>query len=142
MSWLIREAKPDELNFVYATWLNSYYADSYLGKSCRKTIFYQEYPSIIDAILNRPLTKIIIAELESVILSYLVFEPKILHYLFTKEIYRKQGVAKSLYKKAFDDKAPLAFTHTTREGESFLTSRPELTFNPFKLYQQLGDKDD
>lgn len=137
--WIIREALPNELNLIYATWLNSFQGDSQIGFSCSKTTFFNEYPGIIDQILARPLTKIIVASFPDspeVILSYLVFEPKILHYTFTKEIYRKSGIAKSLYHSAFHEE-PAQFTHKTSWALPILEKYEKfLSYNPFKLYQK------
>lgn len=138
-SWNVRQANAEELNFIYASWLNNYRYDSFLGKSCTNTTFFTEYASIIDFILHQPLTKILIAYFEdspSVILSYMVYEPKILHYLFTKEIYRKQGIAKDLFLRAFP--GAIDFTHRTLSSEPILQKHRHLfNFNPFKLYKNI-----
>lgn len=143
--WVIRPAEANELNFIYATWLNSHRDDSTVGLGCRKSVFFSEYPRIIDEILNRSQTKVSIAcskEMNSLILAYLVYEGPVLHYLFTKEIYRKCGIATDLFIKAFGGTAgliagPIEFTHRTLSVEPILQKyRDHLNFNPFKLYKQ------
>ena len=141
--WLIREALPDELSFIYATWLNSFQSDSFIGNACRKTIFFQEYPKILDQILSRLSAKVLVAyfsESPTVILSYLVYEGQILHYLFTKEVYRKHGIAESLVLEAFSSyfqaDNPVYFSHRTFTSEPILEKHKSyLTYNPFKLYK-------
>lgn len=142
-AWIIRDALPNELNFIYATWLNSYKHDSALGKSCTNTTFFAEYPSIIDKILSQPKTKISIAcfpDTPNIILSYLIYEaPNLLHYLFTKEIYRKNGIAHHLFEDAFSFPDPSVIaTHRTQQGESFL-QRLKVTYNPFKLFHRIPE---
>lgn len=142
--WLIREALPEELNFIYATWLNSYQKDSIIGQSLKKTTFFLNYPEIIDEILNGPLTKVLVAyfaETPTLILAYLVFEPHLLHYVFTKELYRKSGIARSLFLKAFDGK-PVEFSHLTFHAEPIVYGyQHRLSFNPFKLYKRFKKGD-
>jgi hypothetical protein len=143
--WIIRDALPDELNFIYATWLNNYRYDSSIGKSCKNTVFFLEYPCILDSILDR--SKVLVAyfpDTPKVILSYLVYEPGVLHYLFTKEVYRNNGIAMSLFLKAFPNCGFKAvdFSHRTLMSEPILQKyNSYLNFNPFKLYKKLeGDK--
>lgn len=140
--WLIREAEADELSFIYATWLNSFQSNSFLAQACRKTIFFNEYPRILDTILAKPLTKVLVAffpDSPTVILSYLVYEPMLLHYAYTKEVYRKHGVAESLVLEAFSTPLKnnqfISFTHRTFNAEPILEKyQALLIYNPFKLY--------
>lgn len=140
--WVIREAKAEDLNFIYATWLNHYRYYSSLGKSCRNSVFFAEYPKVIDELLERPSTKVLVAcfpETKDVVLSYMVFEPLILHYVFTKEIYRKHGIARTLFNQAFPYANTIQFTHRTLESEPLLQKYGnQLVFNPFHLYQQMN----
>ena len=149
-SWVIREVLPNELNFIYSTWLNSFRYDSFLGKCCTNSIFFSEYSAVIDHVLSKPTTKISIAhfnETPDVILSYMVHEPSILHYMFTKEIYRNNKIAKSLFEAAFkihehnlvNYSAPILFTHRTFTAEPFIEKyKASLVYNPFKLYERLS----
>lgn len=141
-AWSIREAFPNELSFIYSTWLNSYRYDSFIGKACRNTVFFSEYPTVLDEILDK--AKVLVASFPdspNVILSYLVYEPNILHYLFTKEVYRKNGIAMSLVVSAFGDllKHGIYFSHRTFTAEPILQKYESyLNFNPFKLYKQIS----
>lgn len=145
-SWSIREAEGDELPFIYATWLNSYRSDSWVGKSVRKGLFFHEYPIILDALLQK--SKVLIAyfpDTPSVILSYLVYEPEVLHYVFTKEVYQKNGIAMSLFLTAFENLLSqgtlIHFSHRTFMSEAILQKYQEnLNYNPFKLYETFKPK--
>lgn len=145
--WVIRPAESDEINFIYATWLNNYKHYSSLGKSCRTSVFFFEYANVLDAILDRSFVLIAcFPDTPTVILSYLVYEPHTIHYVFTKEVYRKNGIAMSLFLKAFStlgQSGPIDFTHRTLMSEPIIEKyNIYLQFNPFKLYQRLkGDKD-
>lgn len=143
-SWTIRLAEPNELDFIYATWLNNFRNDSTIGKSCRKSVFFSEYPYVLDQLLDRPLTKVIVAaskENPELILAYLVYELDQLHYCFTKEIYRGLGIMKSLFEKAFEKRERVQITHRTYTIEPLLEKHKNLFhFNPFKLYHLGGEK--
>ncbi len=147
-SWSIRLAEAHELPFIYATWLNSYRYDSFIGKACKNSIFFAEYPKIIDAILESEMTKVLVAFFPAspkVILSYIVFDPSCLHYVFTKEIYQKNGIAMSLVLMAFKDRMshPISYSHRTLMAEPILQKyQDQLMFNPFKLYQRLNSEGD
>lgn len=144
-TWVIREAYSNELAFIYATWLNSYRYDSILGRSCKNTVYFAEYPKILDSILHR--SSVLVAyfkETPEVILSYIVFEKDCLHYIFTKEIYQKNGIAMSLIFEAFKDilKKPIQFSHRTFMAEPIIQRYEDrLNYNPFKLYQLLNQEE-
>lgn len=40
----------------------------------------------------------------------------ILHYVYVKELYRREGLAKELISRAIPNKNPVYFTHETRAG--------------------------
>lgn len=92
---------------------------------------------MLDRILTSPDTVTNIACLpndEDVILGYAVFQPKILHYVFVKEAFRENGIAKSLV-------APVrqtltSYTHRTRMVAPILARCLEFHYNPFELFQQ------
>jgi GNAT superfamily N-acetyltransferase len=143
-TWTIRPALPDELNLLYATWSNSFRGDSSVGKSCTTTIFFAEYFKVIDHILEKPTTKVIVAcfpDTPNVVLGYMVYEPGTLHYCFTKEIYRNAGIAKSLFEHAFDhfrtQGGPIYHSHQTFTAMPIIQKYQRfLTHDPFRLYEK------
>jgi GNAT superfamily N-acetyltransferase len=134
--WTFRLPTGADVPFIYSTWANSMRYSSVLGKSCRNTIFFKEYTKVIDRILSQPDTETLIAcfpEQPTVIFGYIVFQGPIIHYVFVKEAFQKQGIAKSLVAvagKAFD-----TYTHKTFILKHILERFPELTYNPFHLYK-------
>ena len=135
--WKFRPPEATDLPFIYSTWANSMRYASLLGKSCRNTIFFKEYAKVIDHILSLADTEILIAcfpEQPEVIFGYLVYQDNILHYLFIKEAFTRQGIAKSLVQEAsrpFD-----TYSHKTFVLKHILDRHPELNYNPFVLYKQ------
>lgn len=134
--WKIRDAKGEDLAFIYSTWGRSYRYDSPMGRSCKNSIFFPNYNRIIDNILAQPDTKIAVAcdpLDENVFYGYMVSQPNVLHYAFTKEQFWNYGIAKSL----FDHLGrPKYYSHKTFSCRPILDKFPELVFNPFLLFKQ------
>ena len=131
--WIIRHANPDDIPFIYATWLNSYRTDSDIGKSVKKSIYFKEYVKVLDSILAKDDTTVLVAVLPrntAIILGYLVFQPSVIHYAFVKESFRKNNIAKSLL---IDSAQHFNFfTHRTKKSEPIIKSKlTQLDYNPF-----------
>lgn len=137
----IRPARGSDLNFIYSTWLDSYRYDSKLGKSHKNSIFFENYRHVIDHIFSKPDTTTTIAcikEDQNTILGYIVSEPKILHYIYTKGAFRRFGIAKSLAFEAFKDFTHLeniSHTHETYTAAPILDKYPALIHNNLLLYK-------
>ncbi len=136
-AYKIRQATGKDLSFIFDTFLNSYRYDSPMGKSCRNSVFFNEYKLVIDRILSESET--LVAHDpgdENLIFSYLIFHPPyILHYAFCKDAFRKLGITKALFVEAFgsaDFKVDV--THRTATAADIFRDKPNLTHNPFHLY--------
>lgn len=132
--WTVRKPTKDDIPFIYATWLNSFYYDSWV-KSILKSVYFENYKKIIDYVLQS--ASIIIAcsnDDPNVIFGYLVHEPGVAHYCFVKDHFRRFGIAKDLYSKAFDPDEKISFTHRTRYLNKLLINRNNLVFNPLILF--------
>lgn len=135
--WIIRQPTPDDIAFIYATWLNSYYYDSW-AKSIRKSVYYNNYKRVVDKLLNEADISIAcMPENQNVIFGYMVTEPGIIHYSFVKEDFRHFGIAKALYQHSHphpDDK--IEITHLTRSVHRILEKNLNFIFNPIRLFNQ------
>lgn len=139
-NWIIREAQGADLPFIYSTWTNSYRYDSVLGKSCRNSVFFREYNKVIDHILIQPDTKVAVAcspANAEVIFGYMVYQPGIIHYAFTKEVFWRFGIQRSLLQWLGGAKI---VTHRTNMIKPLLECHPELTYNPFLLFKQAEEQ--
>lgn len=140
--WQIRNAREDDLPFIYQTWLNSYGGDSVIGKSVRRSVYQREYKRVINKILFDAST--IVAHKpddDVVIYGYLVFDYSILHYCFVKEAFRFSGIAKDLVIKAHGKNVlPCFYTHHTKHLQPIVEKYSLLTYNPFILFKEVGDK--
>ena len=133
--WAIRQALGNDLAFIYSTWLNSYRADSHYRKTCTKFIFFKEYPRVVDLILGRATTIVAcLPDQPNVIIGYLVHEPGVCHYAFTKESFRKLGVMSTLWNHAFKEREVVT-SHKTRCVEGAMEFH-RVTFNPFLLFER------
>lgn len=142
--WNLRLAEPNDISFIYATWLNSYRTGSGLGLASGKQAYYLTYNCVIDNILSREGTKTLVAvdpAENSVIYGYLVASSTAIHYAFVKEAFQRLGIARSLYEKLFGlysalwpDSTPF-ITHKTRALVPILKKYP-LTYNPTLIFQE------
>lgn len=123
----IREALVSDEAFIYLSWLKSFNFSNIYFKAINEFLFNTVYHRVIEKILKDPETEIKIACLpddEDVILGFSVYNPtkKILHYVFTKEAWRKCGIAKALTDGPIE-----TITHLTPAGLGFLkNTRKEL----------------
>lgn len=125
---IVRRGCMNDLNFIYATWLNGYYFGSKDIQAIHKPTFMLEYHKVIENILSKPSTQVAVAALkddEDVIIGYSVFEEPVLHWVFVKDGWRKMGVGKTLTNLPFK-----ICTHQTYKGQKVW---PKLIFDPFLL---------
>jgi GNAT superfamily N-acetyltransferase len=147
-NWTIRPARGSDLNFLYSTWLNSYRCDSSLGRSTKKSVFFAQYYGVLDAIFEKPGTATLVACLpddESVILSFLVFGPGVVHYCFTKQSFRRLGIARSLFEAARErglGAGAVEYSHKTRHAALIVDTRQDFTYNPFLLFSRFQTETD
>lgn len=148
--WAIRPALPEDISFIYSTWLNSFRVDSALGNSVSKTVYFGSYHSIVDRLLDE--SRVLVACLSDdpkVILGYLVSQSaNVLHYCFVKEAFRRHGIASALFDEAFHGAGAVSVsvsvqhTHETNAGVRAIKfdrrkDSRELSYNPFLLFQKI-----
>lgn len=128
----IREYKPEDSNFVLATWLRGlYYGDSWFSQ-IDKDIFMNNYSKIANSALVNPNIKIMVAclkEDQNVILGYSILSrnDEAIVWCFVKSAWRRQGIGKSLIPQS-----PRFVTHLTSLGSTLLRDKlPNTSFNPF-----------
>lgn len=138
----LRPALPQDINFIYSTWINSYQFGSTLGRGMRKSVFQPSYRRVIDAILASPGTMVWVAAALNdphTILAYLVLEDKhIIHYAFTKEPFRRLGLQWLLSNNSGMQYRAKTYTHVTNQVKQWVPA--EWTYNPLMLYKQGFDK--
>jgi hypothetical protein len=137
--WHVRKPLEADIPFIYSTWLKAYRYGSSLGKSCRNSIFFDEYNKVIDNILANPEVSIQVAcmpENHEIIFGYCVTQkPNIIHFVFVKDAFTRNGIAKCLTDIGAEE---IIYTHKTQAIKEILTKYPNLTYNPFLLFKQGG----
>lgn len=120
--------RPDDYNFIMATWLiGLYYGNDWFTK-IDKDVYMKHYHDIVDRVLKKPTlisNLAVLKEDDSVILGYAIYEPKILHWVYVKEAWREIGIAKQIVPEDTE-----VTTHLTKLGFSL---RKHIKFNPFQL---------
>jgi hypothetical protein len=131
--WDIRSAIGDDLEYIYSSWLNTLWKDGHHAmnfKRCvRKTVFFREYPKVIDEILKDPETKTAVAcslDDPKVVYGYAIAKPPTLHYCLVKETMHHFGIAKSL----------IEFLGLITEASHLTKKKLNLEYNPFQLYRK------
>lgn len=127
----IRSAKPEDINFIMATWLRGlYYGDSWFS-SIPKNIFMSNYKRLATAMLINPSISVRVACLKDdpdTIIGYSVIskDEEAVVWVFVKTSFRRLGVARSLLPKS-----PKYVTHLTALGKVLLPKLLTTVFNPF-----------
>lgn len=138
--WTFRQALPQDIPFIYSSWLKSYKHDSDFAKTIRTGIFFDNYREVLDDILER--ADVIVACLpndKDIIIGYLVYEAHAIHYSFVKESFRNLGVARSMFKEIYKTLLlPVSYTHITNTAKPFSKSY-DFIYNPILLFNK-GDE--
>lgn len=129
----LRVYRPSDKAFLYSTFLRGVYYGSEFYSLIEKESFFKHYEHVLDGLVKRPSTMVSIACLEDepdVILGYAIYSTSapVLHWVFVKDNFRKQGVAKQL----LHDVKINVTTHLTTVGNSIRLKRKWI-FDPFQL---------
>ena len=131
----VRRAVPDDLGFIFSTWLKHYKQHSDLTKHITNSVFYVKYHKIIEKLLAKSL--VVVAHppgRPEVILGYAALEmltPPVVHWVYVKGPWRRFGIARLLLEGL--DVAHCSFTHWTRDIESFRERWPTAVYDPYLL---------
>jgi GNAT superfamily N-acetyltransferase len=128
-----RNMSPGDRPFVASSWFESYWKAT-ASQEMDFPVYRAAYPQRIDRALDIAQTLVVhSAEFPDEILGYAVFTPNpetsardVLQYVYVKSVYRRQGIATGLIRRA------TKYTHKTRLGEKLL-EKHDVTFNPFLI---------
>lgn len=127
MNVTLRAAKSEDKDFVMSTWLRGQYWGSDYWNGMSQDVYFKEYGTNVQRLLDKSGTQVDIAEAEGVILGYIVYNDQVLFWSYVKKDYRNQGILKSLVKN-MDFVSTIS---TTKIGRA-ITKKKGLEFNPFK----------
>lgn len=135
----IRAASESDKPFIYANWLRHYKNRSYFAKRIRNSVFYKWHHLVLEKILDRSSTKILIAhppEEAELILGFMVYEDQpdgsVIHFVYIKPQFKRMGIAKKLFASA-DLKESQYFTHWTFDVDELIQKLPNLIYDPYRI---------
>jgi GNAT superfamily N-acetyltransferase len=142
---LIRPFREDDAGFVLSSWLKSYATSAWAksvtdqalwDKRRASTLYWNGHHALVSAILRRPGTLISVAAWEEdadVLAGWMCQERRhdavLLHYLYVRERFRRNGIATELA-KALPER--VLYTHRSRVV-SRLPLPPHWAFDPYVL---------
>lgn len=95
-----RPATAEDEAFIYATWLRAQYYGTPFYRAMKASSFYQFYTPFVKIVLSSPDTVVqvaCLADSPETILGYVVYSHQdVLHGVYVKMAWRRQGIAKTL----------------------------------------------
>ncbi len=135
-----RKIREDDLNFIRSSMLKSIRHSVF--SSMTTTDFYEVYNPIVNNIIqNSEVDLLVLTEGDDTILAYIVYQPdNILHFIYTKHIYRQKNLATKLFLEAgFNLEKAIQCSHDTSVFKKHSKKR-NLVFKPFLLDKYKGVK--
>lgn len=127
----VRSSKPEDRNFIIATWLKGQlYGDPFFA-GVPQEIFFMHFSAQIERILADPEVSVDVACLADdadVILSYIVYKGPSIAWAFTKQPWRGQGLMNKLV-------LPHNFkvsSSATKPGRAIMIKK-QVQFNPWAI---------
>lgn len=136
----VRPLEEEDLPFIFSSWLRSYRASAF-AKRIKKDVYFLWHQLVVERILARPSVSTIVACLDGhpdVILGFIVFEkvkdePKIIHYAFVKESFRRMGITKTLM-IGTGIRGPFFFSHWTYALDPIFDKNQErMIYDPYRI---------
>lgn len=143
MELVLRELLPDEQGFLYSTWLKSYKSSKDVGP-LPNNLYWPVLSQTIKQILETPGTKVVVAcnsedpnQLFGYICSSWGAPEAVVHYLYVKPTFRKNGIGKALLEHVVKG-TTYRYTFRTRDAR-YLGSRG--TYDPRPVRAKPGESD-
>ena len=134
--FVIRPFDADDTAFLFKSWLDSYrYSD--WGKQFDSRTYYDGHHAVIERVLSRPDTRVVVAclpDAQFVDLGFAVGQADILHFVYVKRNARQFGVGSALL-EALDLPPNPRITHVTGDWfRAFKARFPGSRWNPYLLH--------
>lgn len=127
----IRDYKAEDHAFIKSTFLRGLYYGNEFFKIMPKDLFMAYYKLIAEALIKKSQVKVACLKDDiDIILGYSILSQdfSVVHWIFIKSAFRKQGISKRLLPER-----PLQFTHFTTMGLEYAKRFENLVFNPFNV---------
>lgn len=139
---ILREAQPEDIEFIFSSWLKSY-RGSLLYSKVQSSVYFPEMHKVIEKLLqNFPVIVACSSEDSSQIYGWIcaghIDSIFTLHYVYVKHTFRKLGIAKLLFNSFKHEVGAAGFyTHTSKLAEQ-LSAKYNMVHNPFLLINHLS----
>lgn len=131
MKFSFRQPVEEDIDFIFNSWLESYRKTE---TKMSDTVYYDKFKKILTEILQRALVLVACSDEEKFqIYGYIVYEntdPFIVHYIYIKYVYRREGIAGSLLKEVKKTPEPVVCTFANYPFLK-LKTKWRLTYNPW-----------
>lgn len=129
---IVRQAAEADEPFIMDSWLRSF-RHSWFAGPIPNSLYYKVYRPIIMAVRARPGARLLVCvdddDPDSIYGFACIEPPGIIHYVYTKDVYRRKGVARRLLAGV---REPLEYTFRTKEGHNALTGKNAI-YNPYRI---------
>ena len=133
-NYIFRPYAPSDLNFLQNSWGSSFYMFSDIRHFIPPDVFHKYHRPIRENILNSAQATVIIACAKSdpdLILGWICvekpsnFKGLLLHFIYIKQAFRGQGIARDLMAKSIGEIKPVIFSCLTRKAAKILHKNKE-----------------
>jgi hypothetical protein len=100
MKLKLRKVMDGDIAFIASTWIDHIAALKYFRRCPRRVIRENLFDKVKDVVKKSNVVVACFDGDESQIFGYIIFKDEALHFLYTKLLYRKMGIAKTLLKEA------------------------------------------
>lgn len=144
-SIMLRYGKEEDRKFIMSSWLNAFKGSYYAGP-IQFNLYYKTYQEVIDRILRRPQTEVVVACLpddEDEILGYAVVEGfgdqgPCVHWAYVKRRLRGFGIASTILAYlGVTKETEFSYSFRVRNTPSFV-AKYKARFNPHLVSKKRG----
>lgn len=140
---LVRHANKGDIGFIMSSWLRSF-RDGDMVEGVPNQVYYYQHHKVLESILSRATTVVLcLPDSPDVIFAWFCFEAVenglVGHYIYTKDTFRRAGLAKKLYDYVISEELPAQVFATHRVnpmGREF--KKKNVLYNPFLLFKELS----
>jgi GNAT superfamily N-acetyltransferase len=131
---LYRYYRESDKSLIYSTFLRGNRHGCDYNKEVDSDAFYAAFTARLDTILSDKQNTVYVACLEEdqeIVLGWAIVGKEAIHWIYVKEPWRCQGIAKGLVGHIMATPGRIAiYTHTTKPGRA-LALKHKLKFNPY-----------
>lgn len=131
--FIYRPLNAEDLSFLHHSWATSYYQGSAAYKLISPAEFHSYHRPLRERFFSKPNTTVIVCSPSTnpwQIIGWIAVEvipsALILHYIYVKSAYKREGIAKQLIKRALPTK-PVVFTHLTKHAAQIMSAKQDQT---------------